>query len=155
MARNDCAAIALAAGAAGGGLLLWYLLRAHNSGEPIATPSPTTNEVSTTAATSASPTGAMSPAPSPTTTAPAPSAPPSTSPTAPAPARTPGACQLRLDTNGLTSGGAPLATAAAIDLCKTAGKADLIYAHDAPAASLSDVYRALTAAGVAVVVWAP
>ena len=75
--------------------------------------------------------------------------------TAPAPVRTPGACQLRLDTIGLTAGGAPVTVDGAVTLCKSAGKADLVYAHDAPAATLTDVYRALTTASVSVVVWAP
>lgn len=155
MARDDTAAIALALGA-GGGLVLWYLFggKKHASAgnapsTTSATPSTSTVDPSTSPATPPAPTssGASSPP-----VASGSSAPPSTST---APARTPGACQLRLDTGGLTSDGKLLTVADAVDRCKAAGKADLVYAHDAPVATLTDVYRALTTAGVSVVVWAP
>lgn len=128
MARDNAAVIALALGA-GGGALLWYLL----GGKKVAT------------ATASPP------------IAPASSAPSQDAPTTPStpPSRTPGACQIRLDTIGLTTDGRPLTISGAVDLCKPAGKADLVYAHDAPATTLTDVYRALTTAGVSVVVWAP
>ncbi|MCB9507856.1 MAG: hypothetical protein H6697_09355 [Myxococcales bacterium] len=138
MTRERGLAVAALALGAGGGVLLWHYLRARKASAPAA---PGTSSASVQpAAPLATADPAASPVPRPTT---------------PASARTLGACQLRLDTSGLSSEGAPIDVAGAVARCKAAGKADLVYANDAPASVFLDLNKALADAGVSVVVWAP
>ena len=124
---NGTAALPLALGA-GGGLLLWYLLR---DGKHVA-PAP---------ARTAS--NANQPPVPPAVTPPAASAPsavPSAAPTA--------TCMLRLDRQGLTADGVRVGIAEAIQRCKLAGRADVTVMEDAIGTVYADLMVALADARV-------
>jgi len=67
--------------------------------------------------------------------------------------RSAGACALRLDASGLTADGQRVDVGGAVARCKTAGRAQLVFAKDGPASIYVDLNRALSLAGVPVTVW--
>jgi hypothetical protein len=140
MASEGSTMLAVSLGA-GGGLLLWYLLSGHKRGD---TPSP----------------GGTAPTPDPAPATPAaprpaaPAPPMAPKPAAPAPS-TSRACTLRLDASGLTADGLRMDIPGAVARCKVAGEAELTFAADGPAQVFWDLNRALTAAGVALLIKKP
>ncbi|MCB9507855.1 MAG: hypothetical protein H6709_02295 [Kofleriaceae bacterium] len=120
--KSHDAAVPLALGA-GGGLLLWYLLRGRHA------------KVGHAATASAST------APAPPSAAPAGRA---SIATAPAPR----GCALRIDGNGLSADGARVGIADAVARCKAAGRAEVGFAKDASAAAYAELMVALGRAGV-------
>jgi hypothetical protein len=110
---------------AGGGLVLWYLFR---------------DEKAEAAAAGKPP-------------APTPPAPPVPKPLPPP--EVAGACSLKLDASGLTADGQRVDVAGAVERCKRAGRADLVFASNGPAAVYVELSQALARAGVPVTVRSP
>lgn len=133
MSNATTAALALALGA-GAGFAVYHFTRDEKKpGSP-----PTTPDVAT-----------------PTTTAPATTTPTSSATTTATPPRKAGPCSLKLDKNALTLEGERVDVPTAVARCQLAGRAELAVAADAPLAVNRELYGALLAAGVPVVVKAP
>jgi hypothetical protein len=64
--------------------------------------------------------------------------------------RTERACSLRLDAKGLVADGQVVDVTGAVARCKAAGRAELIFAKDGPAAVYVELHRALSRAGIPV-----
>jgi len=110
---------------AGGGLVLWYLFRDEKADAAAAGKAP---------------------------------APPPPAPPVPMPLPLPkvaGACSLKLDARGLTADGQRVDVAGAVERCKRAGRAALVFAKDGPAAVYVELIQALSRAGVPVTVRSP
>src|SRR5688500_3725348 len=131
MSNSASTALALALGA-GGGFLLWYLLRDDDDADHEDPGS----------------------APNRTPHAP-PVRPPIAAPPEPTPATVAGVCALRLDASGLTADGSRVDVAGAVARCKAAGRAELVLSKDAPAAVYSELGGALAAAKVPLTLRAP
>lgn len=69
-----------------------------------------------------------------------------------APPRLAGTCSLRLDSKGLTADGQRVDVSGAVARCKAAGKADLVFAKNGPAAVYVQLNQALARAHVPVTV---
>ena len=59
-------------------------------------------------------------------------------------------CSLRLDANGLTADGQTIDVPGAVARCKAAGRAELLFTKDGPAAVYVDLHRAISRAGIRV-----
>jgi hypothetical protein len=125
MSKMEDAVLSLALGA-GGGLVLWYLFRDDKADAAAARPP----------GRSAAPPAVPRPLPLP-------------------PPRVAGACSLKLDASGLTADGDRVDVAGAVERCKRAGRAELVFAKDCPAAVYVELNQALARAGVPVTVRSP
>jgi hypothetical protein len=125
MSNSASTALALALGA-GGGFLLWYLLRDDEGNEEAQGKAP-----------------------------PPPPEPSVARQPIPLPAKVPGVCALKLDATGLTADGARVDVSGAVARCKAAGRAELALAKDGPASVYVELAKALADAKVPLSLRAP
>ena len=74
---------------------------------------------------------------------------------APPPRRATSVCSLKLDATGLTADGKPVDVATAVDRCKSAGRAEVLFAADGPAQVYVDLSQAFAKAGIPITVRRP